>query len=70
MGTAIGSLKRAAGKLGLSLPAYLLKIDGGLLWCWKCQRWQPATEFGVDRKRPNGRAGRCLVSRRVVNGKG
>jgi len=38
-------------------------------WCWACKTDHPRGAFGRDPSRPDGRARRCLASRRVTTRK-
>jgi hypothetical protein len=40
------------------------KIDRGYLFCFRCQGFHPAGDFGTDKSRIGGKAGSCLRSLR------
>lgn len=59
MGSRIGGLKSAAGKLGLTLEEYQKRVASGLKRCWCCKQWKPVTEFSMDHSRSDGIAAKC-----------
>jgi len=59
MGSKIGVLKIAAGRLGLSFEEYLARIASGLKWCCDCSKWKSVDEFCIDRSRGSGRSAMC-----------
>jgi len=70
MGSRLGVMKIAAGRLGLSLEEYRAKRKTGLKWCWKCRSWRPVSQFNVDRSRGDGLYAACVRCRRVKQRKG
>ena len=65
MGSHEGTLKVAAGKLGLSYEEYKGRLESGQRWCTTCHAWKSSGEFGRDRHRFTGVAAHCLSCRRV-----
>lgn len=63
MGSAVGAIKVAAKKTGLSIEEYQAKLASGQLWCTKCKTFHGADDFGLDSTRSSGRAAQCLKSR-------
>lgn len=57
-----GALKAAAARMGLGVNEYIDRLNAGLLYCWRCQGWHDAEEFGKDRSRVRGRAASCRRS--------
>lgn len=51
--------KSAATNLGLSLEDYQRHVTAGEKWCSACKKWQPLTDFGVDKTRGLGRMAQC-----------
>jgi len=41
MGSALGILKVAAGRIGISLDEYQARRAGGEKWCTACRAWHP-----------------------------
>ena len=64
MGSRIGALKVAAGRLGLTFDEYQAKIAAGLKCCQKCRQWKPIEHFGDDATRGSGKDSKCLMCRR------
>jgi hypothetical protein len=64
MGNAIGALRTAAAKLGLSVEEYQAHVDNGEKWCTRCKDWHPRGSFQRDRTRGDGLNSRCVISRR------
>lgn len=62
MGSAEGALKAAATRAGLGVNEYIDRLNAGLLYCWRCQDWHDAEQFGSDRSRTSGRAASCRRS--------
>lgn len=67
MGCAVGStegqLKGIATRTGLGVNEYLDRLSKGLLYCWRCQDWHQAEEFGKDSSRASGRTSSCRRSK-------
>ena len=63
MGSAEGALKAAATRAGLGVNEYIDRLNAGLLYCWRCQDWHDAEEFGKDKSRASGRAASCRRSK-------
>jgi 5-methylcytosine-specific restriction endonuclease McrA len=57
-----GALKAAATRVGLGVNEYVDRLNAGLLYCWRCQDWHDAEEFGKDASRARGRASSCRKS--------
>jgi hypothetical protein len=66
MGSAEGALKAAATRAGLGVNEYLDRLNAGLLYCWRCQDWHAAEEFGKDSSRSSGRAASCRRSKNAA----
>jgi hypothetical protein len=56
------SLERAAERAGMGANEYTDRLDRGDLYCYRCQAFHPAGEFGSDRSRIGGKAGSCRRS--------
>jgi 5-methylcytosine-specific restriction endonuclease McrA len=69
MGSAEGALKAAATRTGLGVNEYIDRLNMGLLYCWRCQGWHAADEFGKDSTRPSGRAASCRRSIAAARGR-
>ena len=67
MGSRVGVIKIAAGRLHLSLAEYLAKIDGGEKWCDRCSKWKYVGEFGRDSTRGDGRDAKCKKCRQEIH---
>jgi NUMOD3 motif/HNH endonuclease len=65
-GNRTGSLKRAARWHGMTLEEYQAKAEQGLKFCTRCKSWRPATDFGRDHFRGDGRASTCTPCRRIT----
>lgn len=59
MGSRAGALKVAAGRIGLTLEAYLKHVQAGLKWCYKCKKWKQKPCFHQDKNRGDGLAAAC-----------
>ena len=66
MGSAEGALKTAAARAGVGVNEYLDRLNRGLLYCWRCQDWHSAEEFGKDSSRSSGRAASCRRSKNAA----
>lgn len=62
--TKSGALKISAHRAGVSVKQYVWRCAKGEKWCYSCKRWHPATAFGKDSTRHDGRSGLCLAARR------
>jgi 5-methylcytosine-specific restriction endonuclease McrA len=62
VGSAEGALKAAATRTGLGVNEYIDRLNAGFLYCWRCQDWHVADEFGKDSSRVSGRAASCRKS--------
>ncbi len=65
MGSKIGVLKIAAGRLGISYEEYLSKRAKGFKHCGLCRQWKQMERFDIDRSRGDGLASACIDCRRV-----
>lgn len=65
-GTPEGALKRAAARADLGVNEYIDRLNAGLLYCWRCQDWHAADEFGKDSSRVSGRESSCRRSRNAA----
>lgn len=63
-GTAEGTLKTAAARVGLCVSEYIAHVEAGQKWCTACKAWHPVTDFPADRTRGDGRRARCLKADR------
>jgi len=61
-----GALKAAATRAGLGVNEYIDRLNRGLLYCWRCQDWHDADEFGQDASRSSGHAASCRRSRNAA----
>lgn len=62
-GNAIGAIKNAAGRLGITAEAYLDLLEEGLKWCSACKAWHPRSQFQVDLHRGDGLTTTCKAVR-------
>lgn len=62
-------MKRAATRVGLGINEYIDRLNKGLLYCWRCQDWHDAEEFGKDASRPSGRNPSCRRSKNAAQRK-
>lgn len=65
MGSALGVLKVAAARTGLSLEDYQARVANGEKWCTGCKSWHPKSEFKIDRSRYDGLASKCVAYRKA-----
>lgn len=65
-GNALGAVKTAAVKVGISVSDYKSRIDAGMKHCTKCREWRASVEFGHDQSRHDGLAAKCIGCRRVT----
>lgn len=63
-GRALGVLKVAARKAGVSFEEYQLRRAGGQKWCLRCKCWHPVARFGLDASRYDGLNASCGLGRR------
>lgn len=66
MGSADGSRRTAAARVGLSETEYLDRVNAGLRWCYRDQDWEPVAAFGRDRSRADGLDRSCRRSRNAA----
>lgn len=59
MGSALGALKAAATRIGVTVDEYRAHIASGRKWCTGCKNWHPVTAFLRDPGRTDGLAARC-----------
>lgn len=59
MGSRIGVMKVAAGRIGVSVDTYLSNIALGLKWCMKCRSWSSRNNFCSDSTRGDGLSSTC-----------
>jgi hypothetical protein len=59
MGSRLGVMKIAAGRVGVALDVYLLRCNSGLKFCCGCRAWHYRLEFNVDRSRYDGLHALC-----------
>jgi len=69
VGSAEGALKAAATRTGLGITEYVDRLNAGFLYCWRCQDWHVADEFGKDSSRISGRAASCRKSIAAARGR-
>jgi len=62
VGSAIGALRTAAARTGLSTAAYQARLDNGEKWCIGCKGWHPRANFQRDRTRGDGLKARCVIA--------
>lgn len=65
MGSAVGAIKIAAKRIGLSTEEYLANIGAGMKWCTNCRRWINRNLFGRDHYRGDGLKSHCITCCRV-----
>lgn len=65
MGSALGALKIAAARTGLSLEEYQARIANGEKWCTGCKGWHKVSEFGIDRSRYDGLTAQCTAYKKA-----
>jgi hypothetical protein len=58
-GNKLGSSKRVANMLGISLDEYLRKVSSGLKYCYGCQKWLSTNLFSIDLSRGDGISSLC-----------
>jgi hypothetical protein len=63
-GRALGVLKGAARKAGVTFDEYQRRRASGEKWCLRCKAWQPVGQFGLDSSRYDGLSASCLSGRR------
>jgi hypothetical protein len=63
MGSAIGSVRTAAKRRGMSEDEYRARLSAGEKWCVACKVWHPRVAFRMDLSRPSGLDARCLTSK-------
>ena len=62
MGSALGVLKVAAKRTGLSFDEYQAKLAEGLKWCTAHRDWHLRSAFPIDRSRGDGLKAKCLAA--------
>jgi len=60
------TLRIEAARAGVDVAEYQARLERGLLWCYRCEDWHPATAFPADARRHSGRAGSCSQAIRAV----
>jgi hypothetical protein len=60
------ALKTAASRAEVTIDEYLWRLGNGQRYCYRCQEWHDASEFGPDSRRPGGKATSCLRSIRAA----
>lgn len=63
MGSKLGVIKAAAGRLNLTVEEYTAKRAAGLKWCSGCREWLPTAKFTTDRSRGDGLSNWCNYCR-------
>lgn len=48
MGSLVGTLKKHAKRLGLTLEEYHSRVESGLKWCTGCKEWHARDQFASD----------------------
>lgn len=61
-GRALGGLKGAAKRMGMTFQEYTRHLDAGEAWCTACKGWHSRSAFGQHRNRPLGLSQSCLAS--------
>lgn len=51
MGSLIGTLKKHARRIGISLEEYQSLVNSGQKWCYKCKQWKNKTNYSQDKSR-------------------
>lgn len=64
MGSAVGALKTAARRVGLTLESYTARVAGGERWCTGCKQWHPVARFSADRSRGILLSAQCRFAKR------
>lgn len=63
-GRAVGVIKTAAKKAGVTVEGYISRRTSGEKWCVGCKTWHQVERFGRDTSRHDGLSASCLESRR------
>lgn len=58
-----GAIKICAAKAGVSVAAYLSRVQAGSKWCYACRTWHPVASFGRDASRYDGLTSLCIARR-------
>lgn len=58
-GRAMGSLKTAAKRIGVTLGEYLSRRSSGEKWCFICRRWLAIDDFNREASRGDGVHPKC-----------
>lgn len=66
MGSRDGALKTAAARVGLGVNEYLDRLNKGHRYCYRCQDWHGADQFGKDASQPDGLARSCRRSKNAA----
>jgi hypothetical protein len=64
MGSATGSIRTAARRLGLTDDEYAARVGAGEKWCRACRAWHLREAFPADCSRGDGLDSRCRDARR------
>jgi hypothetical protein len=62
-GRALGSLKTAASKIGVSFDEYIKLLRAGMKWCTACRMFHEVSRFAKDLHRGDGLSSICAESR-------
>ena len=63
MGSAIGVMKIAASRVGVTIEEYQARVNAGEKYCHACRGWHPRFEFPIDRSRGDGLSAVCRSAR-------
>ena len=64
-GNALGALKNAARRTGLSVEDYQTRVSNGEKWCTGCKDWHPRSAFTLDNSRSDGLTPTCVTFRKA-----
>lgn len=70
MGSKLGVLKIAAGRLGIPFSEYMERKANGQKWCTSCRQWLKTNEFGKNKLCGDGLSPSCLQCQRARGRKG
>jgi hypothetical protein len=62
-GRALGVLKTAAKRAGVSLDEYRSRVERGDKYCWACRAWHQRHAFALDASRSDGLTALCREAR-------
>src|SRR3954468_14302659 len=60
-GRALGAVKTAARRVGLSIDDYRSRVSAHEKYCTGCKAWHPRIDFSADKSRSDGLSATCKV---------